>query len=62
MLATTMLLAALTIPVEPGKNPYDVALEYCQDKGGLAIYAPHGDVVDFSCGNEPAKMVTISNK
>ncbi len=56
----TILLAALTIPTEPSDHPYDLALEYCRDKGGLAIYAPRGEVVKFSCGDDVSKVITIS--
>ena len=59
MLTMTMLLASLTIPVEAGAHPYDVALEYCQDRGGLAQYTDRGDEVEFSCGDEPDRTLIL---
>lgn len=59
MLTMTMLLASFTIPVEAGAHPYDVALEYCHDRGGLAQYTVRGDEVEFSCGDEPAKRIIM---
>ncbi len=60
MLASTLLIAALTLPTDSGQHPYDIALEYCNDKGGLAQYSVNGNKVEFSCGDEPATLITIT--
>lgn len=61
MIAATILVAALSIPTQPG-NPYDIALDYCRDKGGLAQYSDYGDVVVFSCGDDVNKTITITKE
>jgi hypothetical protein len=54
-----LLVAALSISVDSGKHPYDVALDFCRDKGGLAQYTSNGDAVRFSCGNDISNIITI---
>lgn len=60
MIAATLLIASLSIPVQQGEHPYDIALDYCQDKGGIAQYSDYGNVVVFSCGNDVNQTITIS--
>lgn len=38
---------------------YDIALNYCRDKGGLAQYASNGDTIRFSCGSDISNIITI---
>ncbi|WP_227368896.1 hypothetical protein [Halomonas sp. M20] len=44
-----------------GKHPYDIALEYCAERGGLAQYSERGETVRFSCSDELAAIITISS-
>nr|WP_298415961.1 hypothetical protein [uncultured Halomonas sp.] len=44
-----------------GKHPYDVALEYCAERGGLAQYSVKGDIVRFSCSDDLSSMITLSS-
>lgn len=60
MIAATLLIASLSIPTGPAEHPYDIALDYCRDRGGLAQYSDYGDVVVFSCGNNVNETITIS--
>lgn len=60
MLTTTLLLATLSIPVDSGQAPYDVAIEYCFHHGGLAGYSPKDDVVKFTCSDDLTKVIIIS--
>lgn len=46
----------------PRVHPYDYALSYCQDRGGLARYTVSGDVVKFTCRNNLTQVKTISAK
>lgn len=61
MIGKAILLASISItsPSEFGQAPYDLALNFCEDKGGLAIYRPLAEVVEFSCGDEPNEIYTI---
>ncbi len=54
-----LLLATLSMPVESGKHAYDVALDYCRDKGGLAQYTNKGNTVAFSCADDISRIITI---
>ncbi len=42
-----------------GKHPYDIALDYCESRGGLAQYSVQGDVVTFSCSDDLTDIITI---
>nr|WP_298374864.1 hypothetical protein [uncultured Halomonas sp.] len=44
-----------------GKHPYDVALEHCAERGGIAQYSVKTDSVRFSCSDEPTKIITIAS-
>lgn len=57
---TSMLLATLIITVEPDQNPYDIAINYCEEKEGLAQYTDTGSQIEFSCGEEPSKTIIIN--
>ena len=56
--------AAQSITHEPSgvKHPYDIALDYCKERGGLAQYNVQGEVVKFSCGDDLTQVITISPK
>lgn len=60
MNTTLLLIAALTVPVDTGKAPYDVALEYCSSHGGLAQYVVSGSTITFSCANSLETVLTIT--
>jgi hypothetical protein len=55
-----LLLASLSMPIESGKHSYDIALDYCRDKGGLAQYTQSGDTIRFSCSNDLTRVITIN--
>lgn len=61
MIGTGLLLASLAItsPTTSVKAPYDVALEFCENKGGIAVYSPIEDTVEFSCGDSPSEIYVI---
>lgn len=62
MIGTGLLLASLSISIGGHgveKSPYDVALEYCRDKGGLAVYMDNGGSVEFSCADQLTRMIYI---
>jgi len=50
------------------KHPYDIALDYCRERGGLAQYSVQGsakesvkgEVVKFSCSDDLTDVITIS--
>ncbi|MGC3873501.1 hypothetical protein ACPF7Z_09560 [Halomonas sp. GXIMD04776] len=44
-----------------GKHPYDIALEYCAERGGLAHYNERGETVRFSCSDDLTALITISS-
>nr|WP_299244846.1 hypothetical protein [uncultured Halomonas sp.] len=44
-----------------GKHPYDIALEYCAERGGLAQYNERGETVRFSCSDNLTALITISS-
>lgn len=44
-----------------GKHPYDIALEYCAERGGLAQYSIKGETVRFSCSDDLTAIITISS-
>lgn len=54
-----LLLATLSMPVQDGKHSYDIALDYCSDKGGLAQYTSNGDTIRFSCGGDISNIINI---
>lgn len=56
---TFLLLATLSIPVQDARHSYDVALDYCRDRGGIAQYTDKGTEVRFSCGNNLTQVITI---
>lgn len=62
MIAATLLAATMSIPTGLSKSPYDVALDYCRDKGGIAQYYDYGDMVAFSCGNDVNEIITIGKE
>ncbi|WP_048308648.1 hypothetical protein [Halomonas sp. PR-M31] len=44
-----------------GKHPYDIAVEYCAERGGIAQYSVKTDSVRFSCSDEPTVVINISS-
>ncbi len=68
-LFTALFMASCTPPTaiaqqvtsqESNKAPYDIALDHCSDKGGLARYTVSGDTVKFSCADDIANVITIN--
>ena len=62
MFTTGLMLAALSINISSygiNEHPYDIALKYCRDKGGLAKYIDNGDSVEFSCANNLSDTIYI---
>lgn len=57
--ASLLLLATLSMPVQDGQHSYDIALDYCRDKGGLAQYTSNGDTIRFSCSSDITTIITI---
>ncbi|MEC9483101.1 MAG: hypothetical protein UMU75_07200 [Halomonas sp.] len=54
-----LLAQTVTLNTEDGKHPYDIALEHCENRGGLAQYSVRKETVEFSCGDDPAVTLTI---
>lgn len=49
----------VTSNAENGRHPYNIALEHCENRGGLAQYSVRKETVEFSCGDDPAVTLTI---
>lgn len=43
-----------------GQSPYSIALETCEDRGGLASFSVTDDGASFTCGNDLSREYTIS--
>lgn len=51
---------ALIAPAPAGKHPYDIALDYCAERGGLAQYSVLGETVEFSCSEDLTAIISIA--
>ncbi|SHF70894.1 hypothetical protein SAMN02745148_03347 [Modicisalibacter ilicicola DSM 19980] len=51
----------ITRPAPADKPPYDIALDYCAERGGLAQYSVKGEEVRFTCGDDLTTIITISS-
>lgn len=56
---TAPVFGQSNVTQETDKHPYDYALDYCSDRGGLAVYTVSGSVVRFSCADEIHQTLTI---
>lgn len=59
MASPPLLAQSVTRNSENGRHPYDIALDYCESRGGLAQYSVRGDVVKFSCSDDLTDIITI---
>lgn len=41
------------------KSPYDIAIDYCRDRGGLAQYSVSGNTITFSCSDDLTDVIAI---
>lgn len=43
-----------------GQSVYSISLSYCESRGGLSAYIPKSDIILFSCGDDPHRLITIT--
>ena len=48
--------SAQTVQGKSNQHPYDYALDFCRDSGGLAQYSVSGNTVKFSCGDDLSRI------
>ncbi len=48
------------VTFETSDSPYGFALEYCEDKGGLARFTSSEGVYTFSCADDLTKLIRIT--
>ncbi|MGQ7249299.1 hypothetical protein ACUN9Y_18455 [Halomonas sp. V046] len=46
---------------EASDSPYGFALEYCDDKGGLARFTYSNGVYTFSCADDVTSLIRITH-
>jgi len=51
---------ASEVSFETSNSPYGFALDYCEDKGGLARFTFSDGVYTFSCANDLSKLTRIT--
>ena len=51
----------ITRPAPTDKPPYDIALDYCAERDGLAQYSVKGEEVRFTCGDDLTTIITTSS-
>ncbi len=60
LVAASMAGNASEVTFQTSDSPYGFALDYCEDKGGLARFTFSDGVYTFSCANDLSKLVRIS--
>lgn len=47
------------MPVDSSKQPYDIAIDYCRDKGEIAQYTSNGETERFIYSNGISNIIAI---